>query len=85
MKKAQTTIATIGGTVEKAEDWHTHIIDHVPRTLQSLDGSKWVLTEDAVKEEQKDITGTVPIKVPWSQKSIDNPAPTRNIVVSFKL
>ena len=83
MSKAETITAVLGGKIEKAEEWYTYIVDHVPRNLYSLDGSKWHITEEYAKDEVKSVTGLLPTKVSWSRKSINNPAPTGTIVVSF--
>lgn len=83
MSKAGTITSVLGGKVEKAEEWYTYVVDHAPRNLYSLDGSKWHITEKYAQDEAKSVTGLVPTKVSWSRKSIDNPAPTGTIVVSF--
>ena len=84
LTKSQEITATLGGIVEKAEQWHTYIIDHVPRKLHSLDGTRWNVTEDYAREEVQSVTGFTPVKIAWSRKSNENLAPTGTIVASFK-
>lgn len=37
--KAQDISTVLGGTVEKAEQWMTYVVDYIPRNLRSIDGS----------------------------------------------
>lgn len=84
LSKAQAITTTIGGTVEKAEEWYTYIIDHVPRSLDSLDGKRWRITEEYAREEVQAVTGTTPTKVAWSRKTMENFSTTGTIVAHFK-
>lgn len=84
LEKAQTITAIIGGKVEKAEEWFTYVVDHVPRTLTSLDGKSWDVTEEMAREEVQLITGLVPTKLTWSKKTLTNPMPSGTIVAHFK-
>ncbi|POS81851.1 hypothetical protein EPUL_005640, partial [Erysiphe pulchra] len=61
------------GKVEKAEEWYTCVIDHVPRTLSTLDGESRDVTGEMAREEVQSITGLVPTKLTWSKKTLANP------------
>ncbi|POS86227.1 hypothetical protein EPUL_000399 [Erysiphe pulchra] len=80
LSKANLITTTIRGTVEKGEEWHTHVVENVPRSLMSLDGKKWNVTEENAREEILAATSTMPTKVAWSRKTLDNPATTGTIV-----
>ncbi|POS87274.1 hypothetical protein EPUL_001831 [Erysiphe pulchra] len=84
LSKANLFTNTIGGTVEKGEEWHTYVVENVPRSLMSLDGKRWNVTEENAREEILAVTGTMPTKVAWSRKTLDNPATTGTIVACFK-
>ena len=58
-------------------------MDHIPRNLCSLDGSRWEITPERALEEIQSITVATPVRVAWTRKSLENSAPTGSIVASF--
>lgn len=84
LEKSQDIAAIFGESEEKAEDWHTYLIDYVPRSLCSLDGTKWEITEERVREEIQSVTGLSRTKVNWSKRTLENQLPYGTIVASFK-
>lgn len=83
LEKSQTITSVLGGKVEKAEEWMTYVVDHVPRKLHSLDGKEIMVTVESVRKEVEAVTGSVPTRVAWSRKTIENPMPIGSIVASF--
>ncbi|POS82456.1 hypothetical protein EPUL_005235, partial [Erysiphe pulchra] len=49
--KAEAIVAILDGKAEKAEEWHTYLIDHVSRKLTLLEGSNWEATEELPRKE----------------------------------
>lgn len=84
LEKSQTITSVLGGKVEKAEEWWTYVVDHVPRKLQTLDGQEIAVTVESVRKEVEAAAGLAPIRVAWSRKTLENPLPTGTIVASFK-
>ncbi|POS87380.1 hypothetical protein EPUL_003286 [Erysiphe pulchra] len=82
--EAEAIVAILGVKVEKAEEWHTHLIDHVSRKLTLLEGSNWEVTEERARKEVQSITGLTPTRINWSRKTLENPLPTGTLLVSFK-
>ncbi|POS87221.1 hypothetical protein EPUL_002404 [Erysiphe pulchra] len=74
-EKAQAISSILGGSVEKAEQWMTYVVDHVPRKLQSLNDPAW--------KEVKSATGCTATRIAWTRKTLENPMPIVSIVVSF--
>lgn len=83
MEKADIVNSVLGGRLEKAEEWLTYVVDHVPRRMHTLDGSCIEISPEAAREEARLATGQTPVRTAWTRKSIENPAPTGSIVISF--
>ncbi|POS83139.1 hypothetical protein EPUL_005594, partial [Erysiphe pulchra] len=58
LRKANLITTTIGGTVEKGEEWHTYVVENVPRSPVSLDGKRWNVTEEKARDEILVVTAT---------------------------
>ncbi|POS82800.1 hypothetical protein EPUL_005641 [Erysiphe pulchra] len=74
--KVEAIVANLGGKVEKAEEWHTYLVDHVPRRLTLLEGSNWEVIEEWARKEVQSITGLTRTRINWSRKTLENPLPT---------
>ncbi|POS82762.1 hypothetical protein EPUL_006159 [Erysiphe pulchra] len=84
LKNSQVITSVRGGRVEKAEEWFTYVINHVPRKLTFLNGESWDFTEDDALAEAQSITGLLPTKIAWSKKTLANPLSSGTIVAHFK-
>ncbi|POS82805.1 hypothetical protein EPUL_005136, partial [Erysiphe pulchra] len=82
--KTEAIMAISAGKVEKAEEWHTYLVDHVSRRLTLLEDYNWKVTELRAREEVQFITRPTPTRINWSRKTLENQLPIGTLIVSFK-
>ncbi|POS81663.1 hypothetical protein EPUL_006483, partial [Erysiphe pulchra] len=75
--------AVLGGTVEKAEKWSNYVLDHVPRSINCIDGSSVKLTPEMALDDIKFEIGVSPKRVAWTKRSLLNSEQEGSMVVSF--
>lgn len=83
MEKVQILITVLGGRKEKAEEWHTYVVDYAPRRMLSLDGSFIGLTQEVAQIEARRFTGQTPVRIAWASKKVQNSALNGSVVISF--